>query len=80
MSASDKVLTRILAGVRVQGEHGSAGVKRCRLVKEVLRHTKEGISDLVLEIACALPNLRVTWRRPLPTVDLWQWALSSYPQ
>ncbi len=74
------MLNRILSGVRVQVEHVIAGVKRCRIVKDVLRNTKEGVSDLVMEIACALHNLRVTWRRPLPTVDLWQWALSSYPR
>ncbi len=80
MSAGDKLLNRILSGVRVQVEHVLAGVKRCRIVKDVLRNTKAGISDLVMEIACALHNLRVNCRHPLPTVDLWQWALSSYPR
>jgi hypothetical protein len=47
-----------------------AGIKRCRIVKDVLRLTKEGVSDLVMEIACGLHNLRVTCRQPLPDFDL----------
>ena len=51
-------------------EHALAGVKRCRIVKEVLRLTKPGISDQVMEIACGLHNLRVTWRQPGGAFDL----------
>ena len=47
-------------------EHALAGVKRCRIVKDVLRNTKEGDSDSVMEAACGLHNLRVeTRKRPL---------------
>ena len=80
MSASDKLLNRILSGVRVRVEHASAGGKRCRIVKEVLRNTKEGVSDLVMEVACALHNLRVACRHPLPTVDLQLWLEPGYPR
>jgi hypothetical protein len=51
-------------------EHAIAGVKRCRMVKDVLRLTKEGVSDLVMEIACGLHNLRVSCRHPLPVFDV----------
>jgi hypothetical protein len=51
-------------------EHVIAGVKRCRIVKDVLRLTKEGVSDLVMEIACGLHNLRVSCRHPLPVFDV----------
>ena len=47
-----------------------AGVKRCRIVKDVLRLTTEGISDLVMEMACGLHNLRVSCRHPFPTFDV----------
>ena len=47
-----------------------AGIKRGRIVKDVLRLTKPGISDRVMEIACGLHNLRVSCRYPLPTFDL----------
>jgi hypothetical protein len=43
----------------VRVEHGLAGVKRCRSVKDVFRNTKEGASDAVMEAACGLHNLRV---------------------
>lgn len=67
---ADRLLNRIIAGVRIEVEHVIAGVKRCRLVKEVLRLTKAAISDLVMELACGLHNLRVSCRHPLPTFDL----------
>ena len=51
-------------------EQAIAGVKRCRIVKDVLRLTKEGVSDLVMEIACGLHNLRVSCRHPLPVFDV----------
>ena len=60
----------MIASVRIEVEHVIAGIKRCRIVKDVLRLTKEGISDLVMEIACGLHNLRVTCRQPLPDFDL----------
>ena len=74
----DRFLNRILSGVRIQVEHEIAGVKRCRIVKDVLRNTKEGFSDLVMEVACALHNLRVTCRQPLPTFNLLTFARESY--
>lgn len=67
---ADRLLNRIIAGVRIEVEHVIAGVKRCRIVKEVLRLTKAAISDLVMELACGLHNLRVSCRHPLPTFDL----------
>ena len=40
-------------------EHVNSSVKRCRIVKDRLRLWKEGIRDLVMELCCALHNLRV---------------------
>jgi hypothetical protein len=50
--------------VRIVVEHVIAGVKRCRIVKDVLRLTTAGIADQVMEIACGLHNLRVSFRHP----------------
>jgi hypothetical protein len=66
----EQLLNRIFSRARVVVENVIAGVKRCRIVKEVLRLTKAGISDLVMELACGLHNLRVSCRHPLPTFDL----------
>lgn len=64
------MLNQICSSVRIKVEHAIAGIKRCRIVKEVLRLTKDGISDQVMEIACALHNLRISCRHPLPSFDL----------
>ena len=66
----DKFLNHLVSSVRIIVENVIAGVKRCRRVKDVLRLTKAGISDLVMEIACGLHNLRVSCRHPLPTFDV----------
>ena len=70
MSAGERLLNSLISSVRVVVEHVIAGVKRCRIVKDVLRLTKEGVSDLVMEIACGLHNLRVSCRHPLPVFDV----------
>jgi len=64
LPAEDKIFNKMISGVRVIAEHVIAGVKRLRIVKDVLRNTKEGFADLVMEIACGLHNLRVTLRVP----------------
>jgi hypothetical protein len=70
LSAADKFLNRIVSSVRIEVEHVISGIKRCRIVKEVLRLTRCGISDLIMEIACGLHNLRTSCRHPLPDFDL----------
>ena len=61
-------------------ENVICGVKRCRIVKEPLRLTKEKISDVVMEIACGLDNLRVTFRQLLQTIDITDFDEISYFQ
>lgn len=72
MSASDTWLNGIIAGARVLVENTIAGVKRARIVKDVFRNTKPGFSDLAMEVACALHNLRMHCRHPLPEFSLRQ--------
>ena len=74
---ADRFLNHLISSARVVVENVIAGVKRCRIVKEVLRLTTDGISDLVMEIACGLHNLRVSCRRPLPTFDLRSLVISG---
>jgi len=66
----DKFLNKLISTVPIVVENVICGVKRCRIVKDILRLTKENISDLVMEIACGLHNLRVTFRQPLQTIDI----------
>jgi hypothetical protein len=58
LSLIDKVHNRLIASVRVVVEHVIAGVKRCRIVKDIFRNTKEAYDDLVMELACGLHNFR----------------------
>jgi hypothetical protein len=44
-------------------EQALAGVKRARIVTDVLRNTKGDCSDLVMAVACGLHNLRVQVRK-----------------
>jgi hypothetical protein len=73
----DQFLNHLVSSARVIVENVIAGVKRCRIVKDVLRLTKTGISDLVMEIACGLHNLRVSCRHPLPAFDMMNLMNSS---
>lgn len=54
----EKRTNRKLAQIRVKMEHDLAGVKRSRIVKDVLRNTKGSVSDTVMEAACGLHNVR----------------------
>src|SRR5947209_19415319 len=49
LTEAEKRINRKLAQIRVQVEHDLAGVKRSRIVKDVLRNTKDGVSDAVME-------------------------------
>jgi hypothetical protein len=44
---------------RLRIEHVNSSVKRCRLVKDRIRLWKAGVRDLVMELCCALHNVRV---------------------
>ena len=49
--------------MRVRVEHAIAGIKRARIVKDILRNTKDSFSDLVMVLTSGLHNLRVAQRR-----------------
>src|SRR5438094_4236998 len=63
LTPAEKRTNRKLARIRVKVEHALAGVKRSRIVKDVFRNTKAGVSDSVMEAACGLHNLRVQNRK-----------------
>ncbi len=63
LSAEDKEANRLISSIRVAVEHIVSGVKRCRIVKDVFRNTKEGFDDLAMELACGLHNYRSYCRR-----------------
>jgi hypothetical protein len=67
LGVADLFFNRLISRVRIRVEHVIASIKRCRIVKDVLRNTKEGFSDLVMRVACALHNWRLTFRHPTPS-------------
>ena len=70
LTVIDKFLNKMISRVRIVVENVISGVKRCRIVKDELRLTKANISDLVMEVACGLHNLRVLFRQPMQTIDI----------
>ncbi len=44
---------------RVRIEQVNSSVKRCHMLKETIRMWKDGMRDMVMEIGCALHNLRI---------------------
>ena len=52
----------IISSIRMLVEHIIAGVKRCRIVKDVFRNTKAFFAAQVMDIACGLHNFRTTLR------------------
>ncbi len=73
----DRLLNKLCSSVRIIVENVIAGIKRCRIVKDLLRLTTAGISDVVMEIACGLHNLRATCRQPMITLDLIDFVSST---
>ncbi len=63
LTDAEKLENQRLSRLRVRIEHAIAGIKRARIVKDALRNTKEGFSDLVMVLTSGLHNLRVEQRR-----------------
>jgi len=63
LTKSEKRNNKKISRIRVRGEHALAGVKRSRIVKDVLRNYKDNFSDLIMVVACGLHNLRVRYRK-----------------
>lgn len=62
LSEEDKENNRLISRIRIIIEHVIAGIKRCRIVKDIFRNTKKAFDDLVMEIACGLHNFRMFHR------------------
>ena len=62
LTSEQKERNCLISSIRIVIEHIIAGIKRCRIVKDIFRNTKEQYDDLVMEIACGLHNFRVHCR------------------
>ncbi|CAG0950173.1 hypothetical protein ANRL3_00177 [Anaerolineae bacterium] len=63
LTAEEKEQNRLISRIRVVIEHIIAGVKRCRIVKDIFRNTKADYDDVAMELACSLHNFRTYHRR-----------------
>jgi DDE superfamily endonuclease len=59
LTRAQKTRNRRIARRRVRIEHVNSRVKRCRIVHDTFRLRKVGVRDLVMEVCCALHNVRV---------------------
>ena len=70
LSIGDKFLNRVFSSSRIVIEHVISGIKRCRIVRDVLRNTRIGFEDIIMEIACALHNFRQQLRCQSECIDI----------
>lgn len=70
LSVGEKFVNRCISSGRIVVENIIAGIKRCRIVKDVLRNWKSDFDDLIMELACGLHNLRVAYRSPIESINL----------
>jgi hypothetical protein len=62
LTVAEKEQNSLISSMRIVVEHVICGVKRCRIVKDVFRNTRDKFADLVMEIACGLHNFRTAYR------------------
>jgi len=62
LTLEEKEQNSLISSMRIVVEHVICGVKRCRIVKDVFRNTRDQFADLVMEIACGLHNFRTAYR------------------
>jgi hypothetical protein len=62
LTDEQKEENRSISKIRVRIEHVISGIKRYRIVKDKCRNWLRGFTDLAMEIACGLHNLRLRFR------------------
>ena len=62
LTSEQKDDNRRIASEKMRIEHTMCSVKRCRIVKDKIRYWKDGVRDMVMQIACGLHNLRMRHR------------------
>jgi len=62
LTIEEKEQNSLISRIRIIIEHVICGVKRCRIVKDVFRNTRDRFADIVMEIACGLHNFRTAYR------------------
>ncbi len=60
LSFSEQLYNQLFTPMRVVIEHANSGIKRLRIIKDVIRIHDAWFRDTVMVVACALHNFRVT--------------------
>jgi hypothetical protein len=58
LTFSQKLFNKLLASTRIVVEHANSGVKRLKIVKDIIRIHCSKFRDTVIVVACALHNFR----------------------
>jgi hypothetical protein len=59
LSEEQKQINKIISSKRILIEHAIGGVKILRILKDELRIYKEKTRNLIMQIACAIHNLKM---------------------
>jgi hypothetical protein len=62
LTPPEHAANRQISSIRMRIEHATGGVKRDRIVKDIIRLLKDGIRDAVMETCCGLHNFRLLYR------------------
>lgn len=62
LTEDEKVVNKLISGVRVKVEHAIGGVKRFGIVLDVFRNRRDGFDDKVMVISCGLWNYHLLSR------------------
>lgn len=63
LTPMEKVFNRAVSSLRVEVEHQIGSVKRAQIVVQKFRNRAENFVDKVIETACGLHNLRLSYRQ-----------------
>lgn len=70
LTKMQKQENQLIASIRIVVEHAIGGIKRCRIIKEIIRIYNSVIRDRVIETCAALHNFRVAHRPNYKINDL----------
>jgi DDE superfamily endonuclease len=59
LTFSQLIYNQLLSPLRVVIEHANSGVKRLKIIKDIVRLHSTDLRDKIIAIACALHNFRV---------------------
>jgi len=56
LTDEEKTINKMISGIRIKVEHAICGVKRFRIVSDILRSKRNNFDDKVMVISCGLWN------------------------